>query len=244
MNRAGISAILALVVTCMSVACSSEGDSTAQAEPAVESDRAALQGAFRPTSTGTRGIDEIRFQDDTYRLLANGCQTDACAETGRFTHDDVKKTLTLAPRSGAPYSLRFEVGAIRQPTDTGLVSTKAVAVTTEPVQLIERTNVKLIESASLEGREYTVYDRDTDVCDESGIWPRVWEGMCNGRGYHGIAHCYVKSDECSSSARSCLDDNTGGKRWDQRAAHCSELGGQGFESLGSGISVTQVCCKR
>lgn len=241
MNRTGVSVILVLGMTCMSVACSSEGDPTAGAEPAVESERAALQGAFRPTAEGTRGIDEIRFQDDTYRLVANGCQTDACAETGRFTHDEAKKTLTLAPRGGDPYSLRFEVGSIRQPTDTGLVSTKAV--TREPVPLLERTNVKLIESASLEGREYTVHDRDTDVCDET-IWPRVWESMCNGRGYHGIGHCYVKSSECSSSARSCLDDNTGGKRWDQRSDHCSELGGQGFESTGSGIYVAQVCCKR
>lgn len=216
------------------VACSTEAPETSE-----DTSTVTLQGAFRPAGAGALGIDEIRFQDDTYRLLANGCKADACAEVGRFQLDRTNKTLSLTPFSGAPHALRFEVGAIAKPSE---VAPKNLV--NGPVEVLEKRGVQLIESATIENREYTVYDRESDVCDESGLWPRVWESMCGSKGYHGTGHCYVKQTECSSSARSCLNDDSGGKRWDQRSSHCSELGGVGMESTGSGIYVAQVCCKR
>lgn len=217
------------------VACSSSTE-----EPAPEASRAALRGVFHPSLSGDAAIDEIEFRDTHYRLLPRGCKDAACEEQGTFELDAAKHLLRLhVEPANRLYELRFDIHTTRKPDRS------AGALAPAATQLLEATEVELIESATLDGRDYSLFEENTDQCDNSGLWPRIWEGqLCGGTSKtFGFAHCYVKTSGCQSTGRSCLDDNTTGQRWDSRKDECRELGGTLFESQGPGIYVAQACCR-
>lgn len=89
-------------------------------------------GTYRPTSGGA--IDAITFSENKdYLLMPHGCQSQSCAELGRFHFDPSSKKLALtASKTGATRYLPVEV----LETSRGAAKTSGSLVTTKTQQLL------------------------------------------------------------------------------------------------------------